>query len=178
MPRGACTAPGTRPSRPSSRMSRISTSTTSSRPASFTASSAGIVSISRSAASHSALYPVVIVCGMVASPAFTADSRRKAGRVEPRPLWPHARSQARIGEPMSAHALPDLIALAWFVLAWVGYSYVIELTAKGRTSLNALMNGYREQWMLHLVARENRIVDAQVTAALQHGTAFFASTSL
>ena len=79
---------------------------------------------------------------------------------------------------MSATDLPDLIALAWFVLAWVGYSFVIELTAKGRSSLNALMNGYREQWMLNLVGRENRIVDAQVTAALQNGTAFFASTSL
>ena len=84
----------------------------------------------------------------------------------------------RIGGPMSAPALYDLIALAWFVLAWVGYSYVIERTAKGRSGLNALMNRYREQWMLNLVARENRIVDAQVSAALQNGAAFFASTSL
>jgi uncharacterized membrane protein len=74
--------------------------------------------------------------------------------------------------------LPELIALAWFICAWAGYSYVIERTGKGRTGLNALMNGYRDEWMRHLLARENRIVDAQVTAALQNGTAFFASTSL
>jgi uncharacterized membrane protein len=79
---------------------------------------------------------------------------------------------------MPALAWPDLIAFAWFVAAWVGYSIVIEATAKGRLGLNALMNGYRDAWMRHLIARENRIVDAQVTAALQNGTAFFASTSL
>jgi uncharacterized membrane protein len=72
----------------------------------------------------------------------------------------------------------EIIAFAWFVLAWAGYSYVIERTATGRSGLNALMNGYRDEWMRHLLARENRIVDAQVTAALQNGTAFFASTSL
>jgi uncharacterized membrane protein len=79
---------------------------------------------------------------------------------------------------MAAFAWTELIAFAWFVLAWAGYSYVIERTAKGGTGLNALMNGYRDEWMLRLIARENRIVDAQVVAALQNGTAFFASTSL
>jgi uncharacterized membrane protein len=79
---------------------------------------------------------------------------------------------------MPVLALPDLLAFAWFVAAWLGYSIVIERTGKGRLGLNALMNGYRDDWMRHLIARENRIVDAQVTAALQNGTAFFASTSL
>ena len=79
---------------------------------------------------------------------------------------------------MPALAWTELLAFAWFVLAWAGYSYAIERTAKGRTGLNALMNLYRDEWMLRLVSRENRIVDAQVIAALQNGTAFFASTSL
>ncbi len=79
---------------------------------------------------------------------------------------------------MPALAWTELLAFAWFVLAWAGYSFVIERTAKGRTGLNALMNLYRDEWMLRLIARENRIVDAQVIAALQNGTAFFASTSL
>src|SRR5512144_1905134 len=79
---------------------------------------------------------------------------------------------------MTALTLPDLAALAWFLGAWIVYSIVIERSAKGRTSLNALMNGYREEWMVQLLARDMRMVDAQVTAALQNGTAFFASTSL
>jgi uncharacterized membrane protein len=79
---------------------------------------------------------------------------------------------------MTALTLPDLFAFIWFLAAWLGYSLLIERTAKGRTGLNALMNGYRQEWMERLIARDMRMVDAQVTAALQNGTAFFASTSL
>ena len=42
----------------------------------------------------------------------------------------------------------------------------------------ALMDGYRETWMRRMLAREQRMVDMQIMAALQNGTAFFASTSL
>jgi uncharacterized membrane protein len=79
---------------------------------------------------------------------------------------------------MPVFALPDLIALAWFLVAWIVYSIVIEKTAKGRETLNALMNDYRDEWMERMLARDMRMVDAQVTASLQNGTAFFASTTL
>ncbi|MDO9413038.1 MAG: DUF599 domain-containing protein [Pseudolabrys sp.] len=79
---------------------------------------------------------------------------------------------------MLAFTLPDTLALGWFLACWLIYSVVIEKTAKGKTSLNALMNAYRDDWMRELLTREVRIVDSQVTAALQNGTAFFASTSL
>jgi uncharacterized membrane protein len=82
------------------------------------------------------------------------------------------------GRAMPVLTLPDVLAFAWFLGAWVIYSIVIERTAKGLSGLNALMNGYRDQWMEQLLGREMRMVDAQVTAALQNGTAFFASTSL
>ncbi len=74
--------------------------------------------------------------------------------------------------------LPDLASFIWFVAAWIVYSIVIERSAKGRTGLNALMNRYRDEWMERLLERDIRMVDAQVTAALQIGAAFFASTSL
>jgi uncharacterized membrane protein len=74
--------------------------------------------------------------------------------------------------------LPDLIAIAYFFAAWIGYSIVIEKSGAGGRSLNARVNGYRDNWMMQLIGREVRMVDAQVTAALQNGTAFFASTSL
>ncbi|HZL31359.1 MAG TPA: DUF599 family protein [Pseudolabrys sp.] len=79
---------------------------------------------------------------------------------------------------MLAFTLPDDLALGWFVGCWIVYSLIIEKNAHGRGGLNAHMNGYREHWMAQLLAREVRIVDSQVTAALQNGTAFFASTSL
>ncbi|MGN6571481.1 MAG: DUF599 domain-containing protein [Pseudolabrys sp.] len=72
----------------------------------------------------------------------------------------------------------DVLAFAWFLIAWLGYSWVIERSGTGRTGLNAMMNKHRDEWMMHMLGRENRIVDAQVSAALQNGTAFFASTSL
>lgn len=73
---------------------------------------------------------------------------------------------------------PDLIALAWFVIAWTAYAILVEYVPHRRLSLNATMNAYREIWMRRMLAREQRMVDMQVMAALQNGTAFFASTSL
>jgi uncharacterized membrane protein len=72
----------------------------------------------------------------------------------------------------------DAIALAWFVGAWIAYALMIERTPHGRRGLNAIMNDYREVWMRQMLAREMRMVDMQIMAALQNGTAFFASTSL
>jgi uncharacterized membrane protein len=72
----------------------------------------------------------------------------------------------------------DWIAIGWFVLAWAGYSLTMELTPLGRSALNARMHRHREGWMREMLARENRIMDGQIMASLQNGTAFFASTSL
>src|SRR5215469_3199147 len=79
---------------------------------------------------------------------------------------------------MPSFPLLDLIALAWFVAAWLGYAYVLEMTPYGQSGLNGLMHRYRSQWMERMLAREARMVDGQVIAGLQNGTAFFASTSL
>ncbi len=72
----------------------------------------------------------------------------------------------------------DLIALACFCGSWTAYAVLVEFTRHGHESLNARMNHYREIWMRRMLAREQRMVDMQIMAALQNGTAFFASTSL
>jgi uncharacterized membrane protein len=72
----------------------------------------------------------------------------------------------------------DLIALAWFLVAWLGYSAFIEMTSHGKRGLNGRMHAYRRQWMERMLAREARMLDGQVIGSLQNGTAFFASTSL
>jgi uncharacterized membrane protein len=72
----------------------------------------------------------------------------------------------------------DLIALVWFLAAWIGYSIIVEMTPHGRAGLNGLMHRYRALWMERMLARDARMMDPQVIAALQNGTAFFASTSL
>jgi uncharacterized membrane protein len=72
----------------------------------------------------------------------------------------------------------DLAALAFFVVAWTAYAVMVEATPHGRKSLNAAMDGYRTLWMKRMLDREMRMVDMQIMASLQNGTAFFASTSL
>ena len=72
----------------------------------------------------------------------------------------------------------DIIAAAWFALAWLGYAAVVELTPLAGRSLNARMDAYRTVWMTRMASREIRIVDANLMGTLQNGTAFFASTSL
>jgi uncharacterized membrane protein len=79
---------------------------------------------------------------------------------------------------MILFAPADLVALACFVGAWCGYAILVEWTARGRDGLSAHMDRYREIWMHRMLHREARMVDMQIMAALQNGTAFFASTSL
>lgn len=79
---------------------------------------------------------------------------------------------------MTLFAPIDLAALACFVGAWVVYAITVEWLPHGRDSLNAHMDRYREVWIRRMLHREARMVDMQIMAALQNGTAFFASTSL
>jgi uncharacterized membrane protein len=72
----------------------------------------------------------------------------------------------------------DLAALAFFIAAWVGYAILVERTRHRHGGLNERMNRYREVWVRRILAREMRMVDMQIMASLQNGTAFFASTSL
>jgi uncharacterized membrane protein len=72
----------------------------------------------------------------------------------------------------------DLVALAWFAIAWTAYAVLLDKTAYGHTGLNWLMNRQRDRWMQRMLARDMRMLDGQVMASLQNGTAFFASTSL
>ncbi|GAC1341777.1 MAG: DUF599 domain-containing protein [Beijerinckiaceae bacterium] len=74
--------------------------------------------------------------------------------------------------------LIDILALAFFLCAWVGYHFYTDRISVRRRGLNAMMNGYRVAWMEQMSRREVRIVDTAITASLQNGTAFFASTSL
>ena len=79
---------------------------------------------------------------------------------------------------MTLFSRVDLIALFWFLGAWIGYAVVIELSPRGNRGLNGLMHRYRGLWMQRMLARDARMIDGQVIAGLQNGSAFFASTSL
>jgi uncharacterized membrane protein len=74
--------------------------------------------------------------------------------------------------------LADTSALLVFALAWLAYHFLVENSRSGTLGLNALMNQDRLAWMRQMERRELRIIDTQIMASLQNGTAFFASTSL
>ena len=74
--------------------------------------------------------------------------------------------------------LVDILAVGFFILEWTVYAITLERTAYGRDSLSARMHVYREVWVRRMLDREARMVDMQIMASLQNGTAFFASTSL
>ena len=78
---------------------------------------------------------------------------------------------------MGAYSV-DILAVGFFILEWTVYAVTLERTAYGRDSLSARMHVYREVWIRRLLDREARMVDMQIMASLQNGTAFFASTSL
>jgi uncharacterized membrane protein len=78
---------------------------------------------------------------------------------------------------MSRHWV-DITAVGFFIIEWLVYAATLEHSAYGRDSLSARMNRYREVWVRRLLDRETRMVDMQIMASLQNGTAFFASTSL
>jgi uncharacterized membrane protein len=79
---------------------------------------------------------------------------------------------------MLGFGILDFVALGLFAGAWIGYAVAVEWTRFGTRGMNALMDRHRETWMLRMLEREVRMVDAQLNASLQNGTAFFASTSL
>jgi uncharacterized membrane protein len=107
-----------------------------------------------------------------------AVARRPSPRQHARADSAAAAGYAPKGQRMLVFSPLDLIAVIVFVVAWAGYAVALEWSPLGRTGLNAIMNGYRDRWMQQMLAREVRIIDAQLLGALHNGTAFFASTSL
>jgi uncharacterized membrane protein len=98
--------------------------------------------------------------------------------VAPAPAQCNHRRALQKGRRMSLFAPLDLAALGFFIFAWAVYAIALERTRFGANGLNTRMDRYREVWIRRALAREMRMVDMQIMAALQSGTAFFASTAL
>ncbi len=72
----------------------------------------------------------------------------------------------------------DIAAFAFFVLAWAGYVIFADWRAKSVPSLHNTMNGYRREWMLRMIERDNRMVDVNIMRNLTRSSQFFASTTM
>src|SRR5690606_22145502 len=76
------------------------------------------------------------------------------------------------------HLLPHLIAVVWFVVCWVGYTYYANWRAHDTACLASVLHLYRQDWMRRLLSRDNRIADANVIGNLERNASFFASSTL
>lgn len=72
----------------------------------------------------------------------------------------------------------DFVALAWFLICFIGYTNYSRFKAKKVPCLSNTLDLYREDWMRIMMRRENRISDASVVGGLERNGAFFASSCL
>ncbi len=73
--------------------------------------------------------------------------------------------------------LYDIIAMAWLVLCWVGYTRFSE-RGSATGNLIGVMAFHRERWMVEMLSRENRMVDIQIINSALNNATFFASTTI
>lgn len=72
----------------------------------------------------------------------------------------------------------DIAACMYFLVAWAGYAFFAEWRAGTVASLHNTMNGYRRQWMVCMIGRDNRMVDINILRNLARSSQFFASTTM
>lgn len=74
--------------------------------------------------------------------------------------------------------LKDAIALACFLLCWLGYGAVARWLSQWRPSLISSVNVFRARWMRRICERDSHIADAALLGNLLRGALFFASTTV
>ncbi|MDB5430499.1 MAG: hypothetical protein JWP35_1615 [Caulobacter sp.] len=74
--------------------------------------------------------------------------------------------------------LPDALALALFIAAWLAYEHVLKALGRGRGHINTDMTVIRTAWMRGMAHRENRFMDGQLMGHALNSASFFASSNL
>lgn len=72
----------------------------------------------------------------------------------------------------------DSLALILFVGGWLAYVVFAERHARNVPSLHNTMNAFRREWMVRMIARENRMVDVNIMRTQTRSSQFFASTTM
>lgn len=81
-------------------------------------------------------------------------------------------------ELATAVSASDWAALAWFLLAWVGYGWFSEHSRWAAGGLMRVGHRYRLEWARELVRREMRMTDAALVGNLMQSVSFYASTTI
>lgn len=79
---------------------------------------------------------------------------------------------------MNVLSAADVAAIVVYLVSWIVYHFASERWNGRGDGVNARMARARTAWMRQMGRREMRMVDTQITASLQNGSAFFASASM
>lgn len=74
--------------------------------------------------------------------------------------------------------LIDLVAMLWFLLCWIGYSWFSGRHEQRRRSLVGASHYYRLSWARQLLRREPRVSDSSLVGNLMSSVSFYANTSI
>ncbi len=72
----------------------------------------------------------------------------------------------------------DWVALAIFIVCWLGYGPFLTVLARRSGTLNDDMTVVRRVWMTAMTHREVRLIDSQLMGHSINTASFFASTNL
>ena len=76
-------------------------------------------------------------------------------------------------------SLPNSLALAFFIFAWIFYEPLLHAFAKRRGGvLNTDLEVIRAAWMRNMTSREVRLMDSQILGQTLNSCSFFASSNL
>ncbi len=79
---------------------------------------------------------------------------------------------------LSAGSFQDWLALATLLSSWIGYTCYASYKAGNAVCLSSVLARYRQDWMVRIIARENRTSDTSLLSSLRASVSFFASTSI
>jgi uncharacterized membrane protein len=72
----------------------------------------------------------------------------------------------------------DWLALAVFLVGWIGYGYYADRAARSEQGLRGVTRHLRFGWARQMVDRDNRILDAALTGNLMTSVSFYANTTI
>ena len=74
--------------------------------------------------------------------------------------------------------LADVIAVLWFLVAWIGYGWFSERSRWAQLGLQDVGDQHRVRWARQLISREMRMTDAALVGNLMQSVSFYASTTI
>lgn len=79
---------------------------------------------------------------------------------------------------MGTVSLLDAVAVAWFLVAWMGYGWVADQSRLAANGLLGVSHRHRLEWARQLLRRENRVTDSSLVGNLMTSVSFYANTTI